>query len=532
MRRLHRTGLGTGGLVALLSVVVLAGLAVLLWKPWDKPRFEGKLRFYCAAGMTRPVTAIMEQYQSEFPKVSIEPSFGGSGEMISVMKKVRGEGDLYLSADSFHMEKAKEAGLIAETIPVARIHPVLVVQTSSQQEWKKQRKDIQRLKDLLRKDLIVVLGAETTAVGRASREAFVDAGLWQQIQNRPAGKRVTGTTVNDVALKVRETENAVGIIWDITAVMHKEKLTVVDVPELKAISEQVLIGVLAKSKQPTQALRFARYLTAKDKGMASFKEHSYDVMPDADLWSPRPRIVLAAGAMLKPGIEEAVDRFKKREGIEIDTAYAGCGILVSDMKILNKGTEETGRKLDAFPDAYFSCDLSFMEGVKQWFDSSVMVSKNDMVLVVQKENPEQIRSLDDLKRKELKVGLGDPERSALGKLTDMLLVRLKYHGEVYADDREYPIVHKSEGHDLVNNVRLKALDAAVVYRSNVKSTPRYQDFMEIVEIKLGDSFARQPFAVAKKSEHKYLMQRLLQTILEEQTLSGMKELGFEIIHEQ
>ena len=44
-----------------------------------------------------------------------------------------------------------------------------------------------------------------------------------------------------------------------------------------------------------------------------------------------------AGAMLKPGIDDLVKSFSQREGVTINTIYAGCGIHVAQMKAMKAG---------------------------------------------------------------------------------------------------------------------------------------------------------------------------------------------------
>ena len=67
---------------------------------------------------------------------------------------------------------------------------------------------------------------------------------------------------------------------------------------------------------------------------------------------------------------------------------------------------------------------------------------------------------------------------------------------------------------LVNQMRAGALDLIVVYRSNVLSNPENAEkYLDIVEMNLPEAMAIQPYAVAKDSQHKYLMRRLLEAIL-------------------
>jgi molybdate transport system substrate-binding protein len=186
---------------------------------------------------------------------------------------------------------------------------------------------------------------------------------------------------------------------------------------------------------------------------------------------------------------------------------------------------------DQFPDAYFSCDVSFMDMVDQWFEASKLISENEMVFIVQKGNPRGIKTLEELANREIKVGLGHPVNSALGALTDLLLKRAGLHERVYADAWQEHIVHSDAGHDLVNKARTGAIDVAVVYRSNANATPEnIEKHLDIVEIGAADAVARQPLAIAADSNHKYLMRRLVAALVSSQSADRFRALGFRWVY--
>src|SRR5207237_452292 len=116
----------------------------------------------------------------------------------------------------------------------------------------------------------------------------------------------------------------------------------------------VSVAVLKSCKQPGTALHFARYLGARDKGLLHFTKYGFTPV-EGDIWSEHPEIRLMAGAMLRPAIEELLRDFEKREGASITCVYNGCGILVAQMR--------AGER----PDAYFSCDSTFMKQVNDLF---------------------------------------------------------------------------------------------------------------------------------------------------------------------
>ena len=112
-------------------------------------------------------------------------------------------------------------------------------------------------------------------------------------------------------------------------------------------------------------------------------------------------------------IEETIGDFEKREGVKITSVFNGCGILTAQMKTM-KGSKD-------FPDAYFSCDVSFMNQVEGLFLAPRDISETDMVVVVPKGNPKNIAGLETLAGPGLKIGVAHPSQSALGALTKSLL---------------------------------------------------------------------------------------------------------------
>jgi molybdate transport system substrate-binding protein len=479
----------------------------------------------------RPVEATIEQYQREYG-VSVRLEIGGSGQLLSKVRATPNRGDLFLAADSSYIDIAQREGLVAESIPVARMHPVLVVNRATQERLTKDGRPVTGLEDLLRDDLQVVLAnPELASVGRVTKELLTASGLWDDLETRlrdaTSARVSTVGTVTEVAQAVRVRDGMIGVVWDVEARQHAE-LMVVSIPEWEAEEEYVTIGVLTGTPEARvpAALQFARYLSARDRGLQHFTSFHFRPMDDADVWKVRPQLTLMSGAMLKPGVEQILEEFERREGVSITTNYNGCGILVAQMQSLKKGGE------GAFPDAYFSCDTKFMEMVQDWFEAATTVSRNDMVIAVQSGNPRGIRSLEDLTRSDIQVGLAHPVNSALGKLTDDLLKQMGLHDRLYGEGWQDHVVHTDAGHDLVNKLRVRALDAAVVYQSNVLAVPdSARDRPEIVRIDVAGALAEQPFAVARDSEHKYLMRRLLRAIVAPTSAERFRQLGFAWVYE-
>ncbi|MCI0638344.1 MAG: molybdate ABC transporter substrate-binding protein [Gemmataceae bacterium] len=512
-------------LVAGASLAAAAVLVLLLDKPWERwgRTAVRPLRLYCAAGMNKPVAEILKEYQDVFG-VPVNVTYDGSGKLLSSIRAAGGRGDLYLAADASHMRIASEEKLVAEVIPVAHLRPVLVVNAATKTKLEAQMMPIQNLRDVLRDDVRLLLAnPEMASIGQLSKEIFEKHGLWSTVQKRLHDRRALASTVgtvNEVAAAVQTQEMAVGVVWSANA-LQASGLDLIEPPEFQGYVESMQIGVLAQSKQPTAALHLARYLAARDKGGLVFQKHHFQAIADADVWEDRPTVHLSAGAMLYPALKPVLDAFSEREGVTLTTSFAGCGLLVSQMKAIQEGKASSH-----FPDAYFACDESFLRDVQQWFEPGKIVASNDMVLVVPKGNTERINGPEALTRPGLRVGLAHPQNSALGKLTDDLLRRLGLHDDVYSDERSKPVVHADAAHLLVNQMRAGALDVAVVYRSNVQSSANNAAYLETVKLDLPDAVARQPFAVARDSEHKHLLQRFLLAVTAPESQARFQELGF------
>jgi molybdenum ABC transporter molybdate-binding protein len=529
MKHGRRAFLSNPWLVTATSAALVALLVwLLVWDPWAGQAITAAapLRMYCAANVTGPMQQIVHDFRQEYG-VEVQPTFDGSGKLLATIAVTRGQGDLFLAADTTTMEKAKKDGWIAETIPVAVLTPVLAVRPEVRKALQAEGRDLKGVGDLMRGDLKVVLAnPDLASIGLVTREVLESRGQWQELERAmrdPAARVSTVGTVLEVAGAIQHGHRTIGIVWD--AVADQFGFDKVPLPEFSDRVEHMWIGVLKGSRQPTAALQFARYVTARDRGGVALKKVGYHTMPLADVWQERPEILLSAGAMLMPAIHDVIEQFQKREGAHITVTQAGCGILVSQMQTIKAaGTD------DKFPDAYFACDTSFMHQVQKWFGPPINIARNELVLIRRQGDARtrDVKGLEALARTDLRVGLCDPDKSALGFLVDRLLVELGLHDQVYANGWKAHIVHVDAAHLLVTQMRAGSLDLAVVYRSNARATPEaLQKEIEIVELHLPQAVATQPFAIAQSSKHYYLTLRLRDALTSAASAREFERLGFQ-----
>jgi ABC-type molybdate transport system substrate-binding protein len=341
------------------------------------------------------------------------------------------------------------------------------------------------------------------AIGKLTREVLTASGEWDKLHARTT---VYKTTVNEVASDVKVGAVDAGIVFD--AVLHDyPTLEAIPIPELASVQAHISAATLNASRQPRQAMHFARYLAARDRGLVHYREFGFQPV-EGDAWSEKPEIILYAGSMLRPAIEETITAFEKREGVRVTRVYNGCGILVAQMKA------------GEVPDAYFACDVEFMNQVRELFPRPEDISQNELVILVKKGNPHGIRSLADLTKPGLRVGIGHEKQCAMGWLTQKTFDESGLKSELMAN----VVVQTPTGDMLVNQMRSGSLDAAVAYISNAAGAV---DFLDAIRIQgIPCSVATQPYAVAKNSAHKQLANRLLAAIKDRESQERFTSEGF------
>lgn len=478
-----------------------------------------KLTVYCAAGLRFPMDEIGKRYEEECG-VTVEIQYGGSGTLLYSKIEVNkfDTADLFLAADDSYTTEAVEKGLAAETLPIAHMRPVIAVRKDS-------AKNIESIEDLLADDVAVVVAEpDQAAIGKAVRERLErvkvgDSTLWQKLKQHVTKHGVFKPTVADVAADVK-LGSAVdaGIVWDSTVAMpeFRDELKAISVPELDGDPGLVTVCVLNSTRHPTAALKFARYITARDRGLPVFEE--YGLRPvEGDVWAERPEIKFFCGAVNRRAVEKIIEAFEEREGVRVDTEYNGCGILTGKMGVIDGQSTDKG-----FPDVYMACDVYFLENVKQWFQEAANVSDTEIVIAVPKGST-KVKQLADLVKPGIRVALGDPDLCTIGALTRRLLVKEGLYDQLKEKQTQEgeTVVEKPSSAMIVPDAVAGHVDAAVAYITDVLAN---RDSVDIVRIDSPLNKAIQPFSIAKTSDHKYLTRRLFQKIAS--SPDAFKDAGF------
>lgn len=475
--------------VFVLSLAAFVGLSLKLFSGGGAPKADGPLLVYCAAGLRQPVEAAVKAYGGD-----IQLQYGGSQTILANAELTR-KGDLILFADDSFLRMARSKNLVAEALPLARMRPVLAVAKGNP-------KGVRSLDDLLKPGVrLAQANPDAAAVGKIVRDVLEKQGRWAALKEKTL---VFKPTVNDVANDLKLGSADAAFVWDATVRQYPE-LERVDGVDFAAVAD-VPVAVLTSSASPRAALRFARFLAARDRGLQEFVKNGYEAA-EGDDWEEKPSLVLFSGAMLRPAIEKTITEFEEREGCSVSRVYNGCGILVGQMQA------------GATPDLYFACDAQFMSMVKDKFQPALDVSLNQLVLLVPKGNPKGVKTLQDLAKPGLRVGVGHEKQCALGQLTQETLIQSKLQKEVMKN----VVVQTPTGDMLVNQLRTGSLDAVIAYVSNAVSAA---DVLEAHPIDIPCALAVQPVAVARDAKRKRIAERLVAALRSAESRERFEAEGF------
>ena len=180
----------------------------------------------------------------------------------------------------------------------------------------------------------------------------------------------------------------------------------------------------------------------------------------------KKELLLYCAAGIRPPAGDLIEAFSKEYGIKIVTDYAGSETLLSKIKIAGRG------------DLYMPGDKYYIDQADQ---AGMILSHRPVcywipTILVQKGNPKEISTLEDLLKPGLKVGLGDPNVCAIGKMTRKILEKNGITPERMAKNLTFQSLTVNE---LGMQIQAKALDAVIVWDAMARYYEQYGDQIPI-----------------------------------------------------
>jgi molybdate transport system substrate-binding protein len=227
MSRIHRllSILVPASLVAAPALLAAAAALGQATQPRDRV-----LTVFAAASLTEPFDEIAALYRTRYPGVTVRVNYAGSQQLAAQLEH-GASADVFASADQRWMDHVRRAGLMTDAPVVFARNRLVVVLPASNPGG------IERLEDLARPGLKLVLAADAVPAGRYSREVL------RKLARLPGfppdyDRRVLANVaseeenVKSVAAKVQLGEADAGFVYrsDVTREVSRY-LTVLEIPK-------------------------------------------------------------------------------------------------------------------------------------------------------------------------------------------------------------------------------------------------------------------------------------------------------------
>ena len=428
---------------------------------------------YVGGTMRPALEDVVKLYEAETGQ-KIDVDYADSGVLLIKIERT-GRGDLYVCHDPF-AGGLEQKGLSTRIWTVASLTPTIAVPKGNP-------KKILGLRDLAQKGIRLGLTDEQySTLGHIAPLIFDKVGLRKDIEaNVVTRSRMGGEIANAVAIGQLDA----GIVWDAVIAARRDKLDPVPIerayhltPGVDAVTTatfgridmgcvRVTIATLKCSKQPEAAKAFAEFANSP-KGRAVFAARGFSpAPPGATVGSPdragedtagqasrgtsaKGPLLLYCGAGIRPPVAEAAEAFQAETGVTVQCDYAGSGLLISKIKATKSG------------------DL-FMPGDAEYVDiaakAGLVASQRDVcyfvpVILVRKDNPKGIKSLADLAKPGIQLGLGDSRACAVGQVSERIFAKNKIPLESIQKNLTFNAVTVNE---LGLQLKTGHLDAVIVW---------------------------------------------------------------------
>lgn len=460
---------------------------------------KGSVEIFVPCGLAGPYGELIKLFQTKNPDIRLRPIVTGVVALINQLQ-AGATPDIYLALGTFELTKLAEAGRFVEgsLVNCARIPLALIVP-------KKKAKSIRSLNDLATpKVKTIVTYNFKLSGGRGAKQALEAAKLWDKVSSK-----IFTPKVPDQAKQMLKAGKAdAGILYrtclmesyipDKPPVVERDLAVVQTIPQ-KLYEPIYAAAVLVKGGKNLDAAReFLRFLQTNEADRIWEKWGFEPVRGDAvrpTRLSDRQPLFIYAGAAFRPPLEAMERAFERRYGIPVQFNFTGSNCLLAQIILTKQG------------DLFLPGEEFYVRQAKKrgYILKSEIIGYFVPVIIVRKGNPKGIRSLRDLAKPGVKVGLGDPKACAVGEISEAILRKNNLTDKVYPN----VVLRAMTAPELANALRLGGIDACINWDA-IANYPWVRPAVEVIPIPPEQNvITANPLAILKTTKNREAAEKFL-----------------------
>lgn len=484
---------------------------------------EINLLCYVGGTMRPAMEEIVSLYEKE-TGTKIDLDFGGSGELLTRIKETQ-KGDLLVVHDPFFAETERK-NLSLKGWAIAYLKPVIIVPKGNP-------KQIKSINDLSQPNLKIILTDEIySTTGHIVKNIFskMDTSVVHKIKNNIVSFTRGGyEAANAVILKTADAT----IAWDAVAFLRKDEVDVIEInpdympkPSVDAISTatygmvdisktKVTLSLLKFSTNQKAALKLADFINTKE-AKNIWKKHGFSISSDIEAlpvrdFSSEPLFVYC-GAGLRKVMDKLITEFEKNYKKPINITYDGSNRLLGQLKLTQKG------------DVFIPGDAEYVQTALQegLIDSIKHISYFVPVILVNKKLKISISQPIDLIKKGIRVGQGDPQSAAIGRITSKILFKNKI---IEKEWNKNVVLNTATVNELGLAIKLGTIDAAIVWKTIAQDYLNEGNIITIENEK--NVIANIEAGIIKNSTNKETAIDFLKFITSNEGINILKQYGYD-----
>lgn len=467
----------TAGVAALVVVLAAAscgpktpGGATVAGKAGaDAPdQLSGNMLVFVPCGMAGPFGEVKRLFQERHPGIKMDLKVENVDVQAKLVEDGKAQPDAWLSLGDVEIERAEQAGLTeGEAIVFAYNSLAFLVAKGNPCQ-------IESLEDLQKPSVkTIAVPSERNSSGAYVKQALEAKGLWEPLKPKlwitdhpsevktqlVAGKADVGLVYYPCMKEAQKTAQEPDPARD-----KVEMLGRLDDDRAARIPIKAIVGKGAKQAALGRAL-LDFLLSPESQDIWEKWDFGRAVAKEADKLV-KTTLTMYCGAGLRPFMDPAIEAFRKvHPETKIEVNYAGSGCLLSQLTFAKRG------------DLYMPGEDFYLEQAreKDYIADAGLVGYLEPVLLVAEGNPKGVKGLEDMARKDLRVGIGNTEVVAAGKAAKETLER----AGLWAQVEPNIAVEVGNVPELANNVQIGSLDVAVVWNITAKPVEGKCDVVSI-----------------------------------------------------